>query len=311
MVPKPALLPAPAPSVPRRSNARLARAIGHLGTPCESRAAATSLGSTSSAHDVAVELTAGLRLLDQGGQADLCAGFFSARHPDNPDFFLAPSHGTFWAEADPSIYGVYSCKTRERVAGNGPMPNFPSTAVSAAIYSAFPDVNAVVHAHPESVMAVSAADGPKGTILPISEPSFMFYQRVGSLPCNFFFDDDYLATIVDAMRAGCYCVMMRNHSYLMTGSSIQEAYIRSYMVEQSASVQLKMLASTGGVLPKIPDHEDCIFHRRSYEGYDGCPPYDGALEWPALVRSLDTQGHAWRGNSAEIVRELDINVSVA
>ena len=81
--------------------------------------------------------------------------------------------------------------------------------------------------------------------------------------------------------------MMRNHSYLMTGKDVQECYMRAYMLEQSATVQLQMLAATGGVLPQIPDHEECMFHRRSYEGYDGCPPYDGKLEWPGLVRGID------------------------
>jgi ribulose-5-phosphate 4-epimerase/fuculose-1-phosphate aldolase len=251
--------------------------------------------------ELTLDLTAGLRLLDRGGQSDLCAGFFSARHPTRPDLFLAPSHGTFWAEADPTIYGLYSADTCERVAGEGPMPNFPSTAVSAAIYSAYPEVNAIVHAHPESVMALSAADGPAGTVLPISEPSFMFYQRVRQLPCNFFFDDDYLSTIVESLRGDAFCVMMRNHSFIMTAGAVPECYIRSYMLEQAASVQLKMLSASGGKLPPIPDHDECMFHRRSYDGYDGCPPYDGMLEWPALVRSLDIDERAspeqpsWRG----------------
>ena len=114
-----------------------------------------------------------------------------------------------------------SAENRERVdGGNGPLPNFPSTAVSAAIYSSFPEVRhrcprqsaaifeppaasaaatsagpghapalaltstsvllqigAIIHAHPASIMAVSAADAEAGTILPISEPSFMFYER--------------------------------------------------------------------------------------------------------------------------------------
>eukprot|EP01051_Picozoa_sp_SAG22_P013461 SAG22_NODE_1510_length_4262_cov_37.593082_2_plen_124_part_00 len=71
-------------------------------------------GQLQSAGSVATELTAGLRLLDQGGQADLCAGFFSARHPADPGKFLAPSHGTFWKEATPAIYGVYRAGSREQ-----------------------------------------------------------------------------------------------------------------------------------------------------------------------------------------------------
>eukprot|EP01051_Picozoa_sp_SAG22_P013460 SAG22_NODE_1510_length_4262_cov_37.593082_1_plen_182_part_00 len=167
--------------------------------------------------------------------------------------------------------------------------------MSAAIYSSFPEVGAIIHAHPASVMAVATAAGPAGTIMPISEPSFMFYGRVASLPCNFFFDDGYLDSIVEALRGDAYCILMRNHSYLMTGKDVQECYMRAYMLEQSATVQLRMLAATAGTAPAVPDHDECMFHRRSYEGFDGCPPYDGKLEWPALVRSLDASSPGWRG----------------
>jgi ribulose-5-phosphate 4-epimerase/fuculose-1-phosphate aldolase len=286
---------------------RLGQLTEHLSTAVQPQPAASTQAlqdpSAKAVADLAVELTAGLRLLEQGGQADLCAGFFSARHPHDPTLFLAPRHGMFWKEATPDVYGVFSCATGRyatgdgvRVCGDGPMPNFPSTAVSAAIYAAYPEINAIVHAHPASIMSLSAGDGPLGTILPMSEPSFMFYERVASLPCNFFFDDDYLDTMVEALSDGPYCIMMRNHSYIMTGKDVQEAYMRSYMVEQSATVQLKLLAATGGQLPNLPQREECLFHRRSYEGYDGCPPYDGQLEWPALLRGLDRECPEWRGD---------------
>ena len=293
---------------------RLRVVADHLGPAPEALALDSAVPSAvrlaaTAASDVALDLTAGLRLLEQGGQADLCAGFFSARHPHYPELFLAPSHGTVWSEADPTIYGVYSSRTRQRIAGEGPLPNFPSTAVSAAIYSSYPEVNAIVHAHPRSVMALSAVDGPAGTILPLSEPSFMFYQRVRHLPCNFFFDDEYLKKIVEALRGDPYCIIMRNHSYIMTGGSVQECYIRSYMVEQAASVQLQLLSATGGKLPTIPHHDECMFHRRSYDGYDGCAPYDGMLEWPALVRGLDAAergSSSWRGDREIITKMLDV-----
>jgi hypothetical protein len=111
--------------------------------------------------------------------------------------------------------------------------------------------------------------------------------------CDFFFEEEYLATIVDALSDGRFCALMENHSYLMVGKTIPECYMRSYMLEQPASVQLRVLSSSGGVLPTIPPHEECLFHRRSYGGYDGCPPYDGEFEWPSLLRRLDATTE-WR-----------------
>jgi len=184
--------------------------------------------------------------------------------------------------------------------GEGPLPNYPSTAVPAAIYAACPEVNAIVHAHPRSMMVLSALDKERREVLPISEPSFMFYERVAHIPCNFFFDDDYLADIVKAIKDGSkFCISMANHSYLMTGKTVEEAYLRAYMLEQSASIQLAALSAAGGALPPKVPHEECLFHRRSYEGYAGCPPYNGELEWQGLVRGLDSDVPGWRGDGGK------------
>ena len=146
-------------------------------------------------------------------------------------------------------------------------------------------------------MALSALNQARGAILPMSEPSFMFYERVAHLPCNFFFDDAYLAKIVDAIKDGSkFCISMANHSFLMTGKTVEEAYLRAYMLEQSASIQLAALSASGGELPPEVPREECLFHRASYEGYAGCPPYKGELEWAGLVRGLDADCPGWKGD---------------
>ena len=55
-----------------------------------------------------------------------------------------------------------------------------------------------------------------------------FYERVAHLPCNFFFDDDYLTQMVEALRDGSkFAISMANHSFLMTGKTVEEAYLRA------------------------------------------------------------------------------------
>jgi len=254
---------------------------------------------------LATELTAALRLLDRGpaSQSDMCAGFFSARVPEAPGMFVSgPTHGTHWREVTTAAFGVFGAKLgdakphRERLCGWGPLPNYPSTAVPAAVYSHCPGVHAVVHAHPRSMMALSALSKARASILPISEPSFMFYERVAYLPCNFFFDDAYLQTIVSALNGATFCISMANHSFLIVGATVAQAYLRAYMLEQSASIQLAALSAAGGELPPAVPRDECLFHRDSYEGYAGCPPYDGSLEWPGLLRALDAESAGWRGD---------------
>jgi len=125
----------------------------------------------------------------------------------------------------------------------------------------------------------------------MSEHSFMFYERVGYIGCNFFFDESYVEEIVAQLKQGTFAILMRNHSYLMVGSTVQECYLRAHMFEESCAVQLKVLAS--GAEPHVPSAEECLFHRRSYEGYDGCPPYNGDLEWPGLLRSIEVDSPGW------------------
>lgn len=244
-------------------------------------------------------------MLDVDDQGDLCAGFFSGRHPTKPDLFLTPSHGVYWDEATPDDLCVYDGPTR--LVGRAP-PNFPSAAVPAAVYAARPDVNAIVHAHPEAVMALCALDVG---VLPISEPSFLFYDRVARLDCDFFFGDAYVRKIVDALRdPTIFCVLFSNHSYLMCASTVQECWLRCYMLHQAAKIQNAVFAANGGRAPDVPGRDACLYHRRSYGGFDGCPPYDGKLEWAGARRKLDRTAPHWKGDEgAALARAFDASVS--
>jgi len=330
---KPSVDPLPA-SKRARTAEPASRAPCHVapgdGTCCSSMPHQTTTlgappGPAAKVGQLATKLTAALRLLDRGAapQSDLCAGFFAARLTDTahgapPLFVSGPTHGTFWREATPSTFGVFRATIgadtphRCRVVGDGPLPNYPSTAVPAAVFAACPHINAIVHAHPRSMMALSALDSARSQILPMSEPSFMFYERVAHLPCNFFFDDPYLEKIVDALRDGSkFAISMANHSYLMTGKTVEEAYLRAYMLEQSASIQLAALSAAGGTLPPAVSREECLFHRASYEGYAGCPPYDGSLEWLGLVRTLDADCPGWSADRGEWLANAFARVDAA
>ena len=99
-------------------------------------------------------------------------------------------------------------------------------------------------------MALCGLEGPAGTILPLSEPSFLFFERVATLDCDFFFGDAYVAKIVDALRdPSTCCVLFKNHSYLMVGASVEQCWLRCYMLHQSAQIQNPLLAANGGRPP--------------------------------------------------------------
>jgi len=242
-----------------------------------------------------VALAAGLRLLHHNGQSDLMAGLFAARHPVDPSLFYAADHSLFWEEAVPDHFQLYSVATGERVQEEGRTmrdvsPNAPVIPIARAVFSNFSHINGIIHAHGPNSMALACAE--KNEVLPISEHGFMFHERVGYVRCDFFFAEDYIAELVEALREpSVFVLQMRNHAYLMTGSTVAHTYLRAHMFEKACEVQLKVMAS--GSSPHVPSKDELEYHRSSYEGYPGCPAYVGELEWPGFIRQLERSDPGW------------------
>lgn len=242
-----------------------------------------------------VDLAAGLRLLHRNGQSDLAAGFFAARHPSDPTRFYAADHGVFWEEMLPEHFQLYSIETGEHVPEEGremrpTNPNAPVIPIARAVFGNFSHINGIIHAHGPNSMALATAE--RNEVLPISEHGFMFYERVGYVGCDFFFGNDYITELVEALRKpDVFALQMRNHAYLMTGSTVPHTYLRAHMLEKACEVQLKVMAS--GSPPHIPDKQELAYHRSSYEGYPGCPAYVGQLEWPGFMRQLERDDPGW------------------
>ena len=78
-------------------------------------------------------------------------------------------------------------------------PTDPCVAVNetvcrpaSAIVAARADVNYMIHVHGHGVMGVAALECG---LLPISEAAFPFYNDIGYIDGDFYFDDDYVAAI--------------------------------------------------------------------------------------------------------------------
>ena len=114
----------------------------------------------------------------------------------------------------------------------------------------------------------------------VSEPSFLFYNRTAYLHGDYYFDDEYVALAADAFASGAIAVVLNNHALLVAGGTVPEAFLRAYMFEQAASIQLR-LPATAPYLAKAEQE----YHAGSHYGWPG--GYTGALEWPGLLRKLD------------------------
>merc|ERR1711957_869359 len=116
----------------------------------------------------------------------------------------------------------------------------------------------------------------------MSEPSFMFYERVAYADADFFFEDDYAEALASKLDRSEFLVHVKNHAIFVAGKDVPQAFYRAYMFEQAADVQIKSFATGRNLRETSPD--ESAYHRRSCEEWEG--GFDGSLEWPGLLRRL-------------------------
>lgn len=113
-----------------------------------------------------------------------------------------------------------------------------------AIYRHYPEVRAVVHAHPVTATAFSAAGRPINcrfiaeAYAVVGDPGFAPYARMGTA--------DLAAALVQALD-GRTCALMQNHGVLTTGATLLEAFDRLEVLEFAARTTLILETLGGGI----------------------------------------------------------------
>ncbi len=229
------------------------------------------------------DVAACFRLLDRYAMSDLTNGSVVARDPTDPDTFLTHPHGMFFHEI------CASDLVRVRLDATPVDSVSVNQAVcrpAAAIFAARPDVNAIIHAHGHAVMSVAALECG---LLPLCEAAFPFYNDIGYIHGDFYFDDNYVAAIPKSL-ADHKALIYRHHAFASVGATVAEAFFWAFQLNVACEIQLKVLASGEKVLIPEPDeaqrHHDAFFA----EGWVA----DGSIEWPGLLRMLDSESSTYR-----------------
>ena len=225
------------------------------------------------------DIAACFRLLDKHGMSDLTNGSIVARLPGE-DWFLTHPHGLFFHEIRASDL-IRADLTGAAIGKDAPPTNFAVCKPAAAIFRARSDVNAVIHAHGQGVMAVAALDCG---VLPISESAFLFYNDIAYIDADFYFEDSYCEEI--AKTLGPHKAMIyRHHAFASVGASVSEAFYFAFSLNVACETQLKILACNEKV--RIPPPETCERHYNAAFGSDW--KADGSIEWPGMRRILDAE----------------------
>jgi len=141
--------------------------------------------------------------------------------------------------------------------------SFSERFIHSEIYNAFPEVNAVVHAHTEAILPFAnqarvpfVAQMSTAPSVGVHAPIFDF----SSLPASVLSGDtlsDFLvrnALLGDALAnkfiSGSDVVLMANHGMAIRATSIRQAVFNAFYIMQNAKVQFQSILLGGGKAPE-------------------------------------------------------------
>ena len=165
-------------------------------------------------------------------------GHASARIPGTDTFLLPTRRSPGLAQAD----NLLVIDTEGRVLEGDGEPN-SEFWIHARLYAARPDVGGVVHAHPDACVCLTQVGQPhrvvhnQGGIFADGVPE---YSRIGLIRTR------ELGELLAATLGKGSAVMMRGHGITTAYGDVRAATIAACYLEESASMQLRMLAAAGG-----------------------------------------------------------------
>jgi len=194
------------------------------------------------------------RVLVDEGQGDYVWGHISARLPDNKNrFLMKPGCLGIEEMTDDNIITVDI--EGERVSGDWPRHN--EVFIHSEVLRARPDINAVLHTHPENAIAFSSlgkslsAMSNDGTMFSAGVPIF-------SETTDLITDQPRGKAVARALGQGNVAIL-RNHGIVTAGTSIEHAVFLALKLERACRIQ--MLAEAAGG-PKLFVKEEELAAKR-------------------------------------------------
>jgi len=233
-----------------------------------------------------VDLAAAYRLVDLYGMSEMSANHISTRVPGEEGAFLINPYGMLYDQMHASCFINIDLEGNVRFTPTGYDVNKAGYVIHSAIHEARHDVDCVIHTHTVAGMAVSAM---KCGLLPLAQTSMRF-AKIGY--------HDYEGVAVDAAEKKSLVrdlgdhagMILRNHGLLVVGASIPEAFYNIFKLERACQVQVAALSCN--VELSLPSKKVVDESYRMYLPQTRRP--FGVLEWPALLKKLDSIDSSYR-----------------
>ena len=165
-------------------------------------------------------------------------GNLSARDPGSNELWVTAA-GTFLDHLDRDDFvpvGLDASSSGSRAS--------TELALHLAVYRARPDINAVVHLHPQVVVLLDAL----GERIRLVTTDHAYYvRRVATTPFHPPGTDDLARVAADAVRDGTNCVILAHHGCSVIGDTVEMALRRALNLEEAARMTYRALMLTGGI----------------------------------------------------------------
>ncbi len=126
-------------------------------------------------------------------------------------------------------------------------------ALHLATYRVRPDVNAIVHLHPQVAVLLDALDEP---IRLVTTDHAFYLRRVGRVPFHPPGSAELAQAAAEAAADGTNCVILAHHGCSALGADVAMAHRRASNLDEAARLTYRALVLTGGlpgrVLPDCP-----------------------------------------------------------
>ena len=183
-------------------------------------------------HDVALAN----RIIERFGLSN-AFGHVSARIPGTSTFYISTRRSPGLADEDKLLV----IDTDGKVLSGEGTPN-SEFWIHARIYAARPDVGSVVHAHPPACISLTQLGEPHRVVHNQGSAftDLPEYERIGLIRSR------ELGDQVARSLGGGVAVMMRGHGISTAFKEVRAATVAACFLEESARLNLGMLAAAGG-----------------------------------------------------------------
>lgn len=207
-------------------------------------------------------------------------GHVSARIPGTDTFLLPTRRSPAFAEED----ALLIVDTDGNVLAGTGSPN-SEMWIHARAYAARPELGSVLHAHPPACVCLTQIGQPH-RIVHNQGGAFVDgvaeYERVGLIRTR------ELGDLLAQQLGPRVAVMMRGHGITTAAADVRTATVAACFLEESAALQLRMLAAAGGDAGRIREYSPEEAER--LRDQIGAPIVERAWEyyaWVAEKRALD------------------------